>query len=130
MKNFIKEFKEFALKGNIFDMAVGVVIGTAFGKIVTSLVNNIIMPLFGAIGGFKFDGLKVVLNNSEITYGVFVQNIVDFLIIAITIFCVIKLMSKLHKKKEEEPAPVEEPKKDENIVLLEQILEDLKKNNA
>lgn len=130
MKKFLTEFKEFALKGNVFDMAVGVIIGTSFGKIVTALVNNIIMPLFGAIGGFKFDGLKVVLNNSEITYGVFVQNVVDFLIIAITIFCVIKLMSKLHKKKEEEPAPVEEPKKEENTVLLEQILDELKKSRV
>lgn len=130
MKKFITEFKEFALKGNIFDMAVGVVIGTAFSKIVTALVNNIIMPLFGAIGGFKFDGLKVVLNNSEITYGVFVQNVVDFLIIAFTIFCVIKAISKLHKKKEEEPAPQEEPKKDENTVLLEQILDELKKSRV
>lgn len=123
MKKFIEEFKSFALKGNIFDMAVGVVIGTAFSKIVTALVNNIIMPLFGAIGGFKFDGLMVVLNNSEITYGVFIQNVVDFLIIALTIFCVIKVMSKFQKKKEE--APAEPAKKPDDIVLLEEIKEAL-----
>ncbi len=127
MKKFIEEFKAFAFKGNIVDMAVGVIIGTAFGKIVTSLVNNLIMPLFGAIGGFNFEELKWVLNGSEITYGVFVQNVVDFFIIAVTIFIVIKILSSLHKKKEEE-IKEEKPKKEEHIVLLEKILKELKKD--
>ena len=123
-----KEFKEFAFKGNVLDMAVGVIIGGAFGKIVTALVNNVIMPLFGAItGGMNFSDWKWVLSpaivdattgavtkaENAVTYGVFVQNVVDFLIIAFSIFVFIKLLNntkdKLLKKEEvvaeEEPAP-------------------------
>lgn len=98
MKEFFKEFKEFAMKGNIVDLAVAVVIGGAFGKIVTSLVNNIIMPLLGVImGGNDLAGLNITVGNAVVTYGVFLQNIVDFLIIALAIFVAVKGIKKLEK---------------------------------
>ena len=120
----LKEFKEFISKGNIFDMAVGVIIGGAFGKIVTSLVDNILMPLIGIIiGGFDFSKLTVKVKDATISYGLFIQNIVDFLIIALCIFLVIKLFSKFRKKQEEVPAePTEE------VLLLREIRDSLKKS--
>ena len=119
-----KEFKEFISKGNIFDMAVGVIIGGAFGKIVTSLVNDIIMPLVGVIiGGHDFTGLVAKVGDAEIAYGNFIQNIVDFLIVALCIFAVVKTMAKF-KKKEEVAAPAEPS---EEILLLRQIRDSLKK---
>lgn len=118
-----KEFKEFISKGNIFDMAVGVIIGGAFGKIVTSLVNDIIMPLVGIIiGGHDFTGLVAKVGDAEIAYGTFIQNIVDFLIVALCIFAVVKAMSKFKKKEEAAPA---EPS--EEILLLREIRDSLKK---
>lgn len=121
-----KEFKEFISKGNIFDMAVGVIIGGAFGKIVTSLVNDIIMPLVGVIiGGLDFTGLTVKVKDATISYGMFIQNIIDFLIVALCIFVVIKAMSKFKKKEEEQPAPVEPS---EEVLLLREIRDSLKKN--
>lgn len=96
MKEFFKEFKEFAIKGNIVDLAVAVVIGGAFGKIVTSLVNNIIMPLLGVLmGGNDLAGLQFTVGKASVTYGVFLQNIVDFLIIALAIFVALKGIKKL-----------------------------------
>ena len=122
-----KEFKEFISKGNIFDMAVGVIIGGAFGKIVTSLVNDIIMPLVGIIiGGHNFTGLTVKVKDAVINYGTFIQNIVDFLIVALCIFVVVKAMSKFKKKEEE--APAEPPKPSEEVLLLREIRDSLKKN--
>lgn len=122
MGKFLTEFKEFAMKGNVIDMAVGVVIGGAFGKIVTSLVNDIIMPTVGVLtGGADFKELKytlkeAVMNGEEvaeaavtINYGMFIQYIVDFLIVAFCIFLVIRAMAKLKRKKEEAPAPAPEP---------------------
>lgn len=101
-----KDFKEFAFKGNVFDLAVAVVIGAAFGKIVSSLVENIITPLIGAIsGGIDFSGLSQPIGDAEITYGAFIQSIIDFLIVAFVIFMVIRLLSKFKKK--EEPVEVE-----------------------
>ena len=121
-----KEFKEFISKGNIFDMAVGVIIGGAFGKIVTSLVNDIIMPLVGVIiGGHDFTGLVAKVGDAEIAYGVFIQNVVDFLIVALCIFAVVKAMSKFKKKEE---APAEPPKPSEEVLLLREIRDSLKKN--
>ena len=121
-----KEFKEFISKGNIFDMAVGVIIGGAFGKIVTSLVNDIIMPLVGIIiGGHDFSGLTLKVKDATISYGVFIQNIVDFLIVALCIFVVVKAMSKFKKK--EEAAPAEPPKPSEEVLLLREIRDSLKK---
>ena len=94
--NTLKEFKDFISKGNVFDMAVGVIIGSAFGKIVTSLVDNIFMPLIGMIiGGLDFSKLSFKIKDATIGYGLFIQNVVDFLIVALCIFFVIKLFSKL-----------------------------------
>ncbi len=105
MKDFIKEFKEFAMKGNVIDMAVGVVIGGAFGKIVSSLVSDVIMPLVGLLtGGVDFTTLSIQLGNptngaqANLKYGLFLQNLVDFLIIALSIFVFVKLLTKIKDK--------------------------------
>ena len=99
----VKEFKEFIARGNVMDMAVGVVVGGAFTAIVNSLVKDIIMPLIGIItGGVSFEELKVVVGSAELTYGVFIQNVVNFLLIALTMFFVVKAINKMHKKEEEE----------------------------
>ena len=120
----LKEFKDFISKGNIFDMAVGVIIGGAFGKIVTSLVNDIIMPLVGIIiGGHDFTGLVAKVGDAEIAYGTFIQNIVDFLIVALCIFVVVKAMAKFKKKEEAVPT---EPS--EEVLLLREIRDSLKKH--
>ena len=146
---FLKEFKAFALKGNVMDMAVGVIIGGAFGKIVTSLVNDIIMPPIGVLmGGVDFKDLGIVIKEgvaaTETTpevaevvwkYGAFIQQVVDFLIIAVSVFVMIKLINKLSnlRKKEEEavapePAPAPEPEPTKEEILLTEI-RDLLKNN-
>ena len=128
MKKFIQEFKEFAIGGNVIDMAVGVIIGSAFGKIVTSLVNDILMPILGMlVGGIDFTNLTIKFKKATITYGVFLQNIVDFLIIAFCIFLFVKLINRITEKKEEKEEVVEEVKKDEQIILLEEIRDLLKK---
>lgn len=128
MKNFLNEFKAFAMRGNVIDLAVAVVIGAAFGKITTSLVNNIIMPLFGVIlGGVDFTDKAVTVGEANITYGVFLQSILEFVIIAFAIFIVIKVLSRLQKK-EEEKVEEEKPKEpSEEIVLLREIRDSLKK---
>ena len=120
-----KEFKEFALKGNVIDLAVAVVIGAAFGKIVSSLVENIIMPLVGLLmGGYDFSGLSIKVMDAEITYGVFIQNVVDFLIVAFAIFLAIRILTKFKKK----DAVVEEkaPEIDTKEELLKEIRDLLK----
>lgn len=139
MKKFFKEFKEFAMKGNIIDMAVGVIIGGAFGKIVTSLVTDLITPLISlATGAVSLTGLKYVFKpevldeageviQAEIalTYGNFIQTVIDFIIIALSIFIVLKLIMGAQKKfealkkKEEEEAPAAEPEETELSVLKE-----------
>lgn len=132
MKMF-NEFKKFAFKGNVIDMAVGIIIGGAFGKIVASLVSDIIMPLFGVLlGGTKFSTLRwVIVPASEgtqelaLTYGAFIQTVVDFLIIAASIFLFIQLISKVMRKKEAEAAPP--PQKEDTVLLLEEIRDLLKK---
>lgn len=126
MKKILTEFKEFISKGNVIDMAVGVVVGSAFSKIVTSLVNDVIMPLVGIIiGGLDFSKLSITVKDSQIMYGSFIQNIVDFLIIAVCIFTVVKIINKFRKPKVvEEPKPVETP---EDIKLLTEIRDLLKK---
>ena len=122
----IKEFKEFIARGNVIDMAVGVIIGGAFGKIVTSIVNDVLMPLIGVVsGGIDFTGLKFKIGEAEVLYGNFLQNVIDFLIIAFCIFILVKIVNKITRKKEE---PVEEapaPKPDD-VVLLEEIRDLLK----
>ena len=126
-----KEFKEFAFKGNVLDMAIGVIIGGAFSAIVTSLVNDIIMPLIGLLtGGVDFSTLSVALKDDAVlTYGAFIQSIIDFLLIALSIFFFIKLISKLHKKKDEEPI-VEEVKAPTSEELLTEIRDLLKTQNS
>ena len=130
MKKILKEFKEFISKGNVIDMAVGVIIGSAFSKIVSSLVNDVIMPLIGIIiGGLNFKNLSITIKDSTINYGLFIQNVVDFLIIASCIFIAVKIINNLKKLKPEEPKK-EEPKKEEtpqDIKLLTEIRDLLKK---
>ncbi|CAM3385201.1 large conductance mechanosensitive channel protein MscL [Cytobacillus oceanisediminis] len=118
------EFKKFALKGNVLDLAVGVVIGAAFGKIVSSLVDDIIMPLVGLLmGGVDFTNLMVKVGGAEVMYGLFLQNVVDFLIVAFSIFMFVRIINKRFKKKEEaKPAPVV----DKNVELLTEIRDLLK----
>jgi large conductance mechanosensitive channel len=140
----VKEFKEFAVKGNMLDMAVGIIIGGAFGKIITSLVNDVLMPPLGLLlGKVDFTNLKAILQKGQeavtdgeavvqsavsevaINYGVFIQNIIDFLIVALCIFFVIKAMNNLKKK--EEVAPAAPPPPPEDIELLKEIRDLLKK---
>ncbi|MDO5063271.1 MAG: large-conductance mechanosensitive channel protein MscL [Peptostreptococcaceae bacterium] len=136
----LKEFKEFALKGNVVDLAVGVIIGGAFGKIVSSLVNDIFMPIIGFItAGTDFTALKVVLSpevvengevikaESAILYGNFIQNILDFLIIALCIFIFVKALNSMKRKEE---AAQEEPATPEDVLLLRDIKELLEKQNS
>ncbi len=128
MKKFSKEFKEFISRGNVMDMAVGVVIGGAFTAIVTSLVNDIIMPVIGLIlGNVNFAELAIVSGETEIRYGSFIQAIVNFILVALVIFMVVKGMNKMRKKKEE--APKEPPKPAEDVVLLTEIRDLLKKED-
>lgn len=120
------EFKNFISKGNVIDLAVGVIIGSAFGKIVTSIVEDILMPIIGIIiGGIDFSNLSITVDKAVINYGKFIQNVIDFLIVAICIFFFVKVVEKLNRKKEE----VAEEKKDEQIVLLEEIRDLLKEKN-
>jgi len=134
----VKEFREFAMKGNVMDIAVGIIIGAAFGKIVTSLVNDVIMPPIGVlVGGVDFTSLKINLVNASvneagnaieavtINYGNFLQTTVDFLIVAFAIFIVVKLMNRLKKKEEEKPTAPPAPSKEE--ALLAEIRDLLKK---
>ena len=126
--SIFKEFKEFAIKGNVVDMAVGVVIGTAFGKIVTSLVNDIIMPITTCFIKQQFSNLVIQLRGSNvIAYGNFIQTVVDFFIIAASIFAVVKVMNAFKKKKEETVA--EAPKGPSTEELLTQIRDLLEKQN-
>lgn len=131
MKKFLKEFKEFAVKGNVLDMAVGVIIGGAFGKIVSSLVNDVIMPLISKVsGGATFSELKYELTPASpdgsvdavtLNYGMFIQNIVDFVIIAFCIFVALKFMMSLRRQKEEAPAPAPAPEPSAEEKLLSEI---------
>ena len=124
MKKFLEEFKAFAMRGNVLDMAVGVVIGGAFGKITTSLVNDIIMPLISMLtGGIDFSSWKWVLKAAQgdaaevaVNFGNFIAVVLDFIIIALAIFCMLKAINKLHKKKEEAPAAPPEPSAEEKLL--------------
>ena len=140
---FLQEFKAFALKGNVMDMAVGVIIGGAFGKIVTSLVNDVIMPPIGlVVGGVDFTDLNLTLKQAVVdaagevitpavawNYGAFIQQVVDFAILAFCVFMMVKVMNRLMKKKEEEapaPAPAPEPEPSAEEKLLTEIRDLLK----
>ena len=131
MKSTMQEFKEFIMKGNIIDMAVGVIMGGAFGKIVTSLVDNILMPLIGVLsGGVNVEELMIKVGNAEVLYGVFLQNVIDFLIIAVCMFVFVKALAKLKfGGKKEEPAPEPEPEISDEVRLLGEIKELLAEQN-
>ena len=130
----LKEFKKFISRGNVMDLAVGVIVGGAFSKIVTSLVNDVIMPIIGIIiGGIDFTALSITFRNATINIGTFIQNIIDFLIIAFCIFMMIKFLNKLtslmNRDEKEVEKKKEDPKVSEEILLLREINESLKKNN-
>ena len=138
MKSFFKEFKDFAIRGNVVDMAVGVIIGGAFWKIVSSMVNDIIMPPIGwLIGGVNFNDLKVTLPSihdaaegvapATINYGSFIQTVIDFTIIAFCVFLMIKLINKMMKKKAEEKEKPAAPAPSKEEVLLTEIRDILKR---
>ena len=141
-KNTLAEFKAFITRGNVLDMAIGVIMGTAFGKIVTSIVNDILMPLIGLIlGGLDFSGLSLQIKDASIAYGAFIQNVIDFLIVALCLFLMIKFVSKLTAKKraaeeaekaakkaaEEEAAAAKAAEKSAEVLLLEEIRDLMKK---
>lgn len=127
MKDFIEEFKGFALKGNVVDLAVAVVIGAAFGKIVSSLVDNIIMPIVGILlGGVNFSGLRLEIGKALINYGTFIQSVFDFIIVALVIFIFIKALAKLKREEAVAPTVVIEPS--DEIKLLTEIRDSLRHN--
>lgn len=124
-----KEFKEFAFKGNVFDLAVAVIIGAAFGKIVTALVENIFTPLIGLIlGGVNFSGLMIQVGSAQIKYGAFIQAVIDFIIVAFVIFLIIKGINRTRRKQEAEVPSAPEPS--EEVLLLREIRDSLKAPNA
>jgi large conductance mechanosensitive channel len=128
LKRVFGDFGKFAMRGNVIDLAVGVIIGGAFGKIVSSLVNDVMMPLIGLlIGGVDLTKLTYVYGNATIKYGQFLQNVIDFLIIAWTVFLFIQTLSKLRRKEKEKPAEAPAPPKEE--VLLTEIRDLLKAQN-
>jgi large conductance mechanosensitive channel len=133
----ISEFKEFAIRGNVIDLAVGVVIGGAFGKIVTSMVNDVIMPVIGKlVGGVNFSNLQVVLTPASmgsdgkeiaavaLRYGAFIQSMIDFVLVAFAVFAFVKVINKLHRKQEAAPAPPAEPSPE--VLLLTEIRDALR----
>lgn len=137
-KSFVTEFKTFAIKGNVIDLAVGTIIGAAFGKIVTSVINDVVMPPIGMLlGGTKFNNLKIVLKHAykdvsgaeqpevALMYGNFIQTAVDFTILAFIIFLMVKAINKLKRKQEETPAPPAEPTNEEKLLAE---IRDLLKN--
>ena len=122
----LKEFKKFIARGNVLDLAVGVIVGGAFSSIVTSLVNNIFTPIIGLIvGGVDFSSLSITFRDTKIMYGAFIQSVIDFLIVAFCLFVVVKTVNKVTHKKEEKPA---KPAKSEELKTLEEI-RDLLKND-
>lgn len=130
MKSFISEFKAFAMKGNVIDLAVAVVIGAAFGKIVSSLVDNIITPIIGLLmGGVDFSGLSYTVGDAVVSYGAFIQSIVDFIIVALVIFMVIKAINKAQGAFEGEEEVVEEKPAEpsEEVKLLREIRDNLRR---
>lgn len=123
MKKFLEEFKTFALKGNVMDMAVGVIIGAAFQAIVSSLVSDIISPLLGSFAGMNFDSLSVSINGATLAYGKFITAVINFLIMALVLFMLVKTINKIssmfHEQKIEEES---KPKKSDELIALEKIV--------
>lgn len=122
--SLLREFREFTVKGNIVDLAVAVIIGVAFGKIVASLVEDIVMPMVGALGGVDFKSLAVQVGEAKILYGKFIQTCVDFVIIAASVFFAVKLINHLRRKDEQKPPAAPPPRQEQ---LLEEIRDLLKK---
>ena len=123
--SWLKEFREFAVKGNVVDLAVGVIIGTAFGKIVSSFVADLIMPLIGIlIGGIHYEDLVFMVGDAEITYGKFLQNLLDFVVIAFVIFLLVKAINHFRRQQEKEPKAAPPPRQEQ---LLEEIRDLLKR---
>lgn len=117
MKKFIEEFKQFIARGNVMDMAVGVIIGGAFSAITTSLINDIIMPLLGIFtGSISFAELHFTINGAVIAYGNFIQAVLNFLVMAFVVFCMIKTINRFHRKKEEAPPAPPEPSAEEKLL--------------
>ncbi|HCQ74048.1 MAG TPA: large conductance mechanosensitive channel protein MscL [Clostridiales bacterium] len=130
MKKFISEFKAFALRGNVMDLAVGVIIGGAFTALVTSLIDNLISPIIGCFSLDGFSGLSVTIGQAKLTYGAFIMDVINFIIMAFVVFLLVKGVNKLatigkKQTEEEEPAP-EEPPKPTTEELLAEILEEIK----
>jgi large conductance mechanosensitive channel len=127
MKTFLEDFKAFAMRGNIIDLAVAVIIGAAFSKIVSSLVDTVIMPTIGLfLGGVDFTGWAIKVGDATIAYGKFIQAVVDFVIIALIVYTVMHFLRKFEKKKEDEIKVEPEPKPSQEAVLLEEIRDLLK----
>ena len=123
--SWVKEFREFAVKGNVVDLAVAVIIGTAFGKIVSSFVADLVMPLIGIlIGGIDYEGLVWEVGNAKVTYGKFLQNVIDFVIVAFVIFWMVKVINHFRRKQEKEPPAAPPPRE---LQVLEEIRDLLKK---
>ena len=128
IKESIEEFKNFVVRGNALDLAVGVIVGGAFGKIVTSIVNDILMPIIGIfLGGLDFTNLSITIKDAKIMYGAFIQNVIDLLIISLCVFIIVKIVNKIfHSKKKEEQK--KEVVKSDEVLLLEEIRDLLKEN--
>jgi len=123
--SMLKEFREFAIRGNVVDLAVGVIIGGAFGKIVSSFVADLVMPVIGIlIGGIHYEDLVIEVGDAKVTYGKFIQNVVDFLVIALVIFFMVKLINHFRRKEEEKPKEAPPPRQEQ---LLEEIRDLLKR---
>jgi len=131
IKKVLGEFRQFIERGNVVDLAVGVVIGSAFSKIVTSIVNDLLTPTIGILlGGLDFSNISLTVKDSTINFGLFINSVIDFFIIAVCVFIFVKFINKLTKKKEKvEEVKTPEPKKSNEELLLEEILKELKKNN-
>lgn len=129
MKSFLDQFKAFAMKGNVIDLAVAVVIGAAFGKIVSSLVEDIVMPIIGLfLGGVDFSGLSYTLGSAVVSYGVFIQSVVDFVIVALAIFMVVRGINKAQEKVAKPAEAAEAPKgPSEEVKLLTEIRDSLRR---
>ncbi len=124
----LKEFKKFIARGNVLDMAVGVIVGGAFSAIITSLVNNIFTPIIGLIlGGVDFSNLSIKFKDAEIMYGAFIQSVIDFLIVAFCLFIVVKVVNKVMHPKKEEKVPEKKIEKTPELKTLEEIRDLLKK---
>ena len=131
MKKFFAEFKEFISRGNVVDLAVGMIIGSAFTAIVKSLVENIVTPLIGVLlGGLDFSGLNFTIGDAAIEIGLFINAVITFLLTAFVLFCVVKAMNRFKRKKEEEPKEEEPAPTPEDILLLQEIRDLLKEQQS